>query len=63
MSNYLDYIKFFLLILSFCLFIVFLIWFFELETNINLPISIGFSVIVSFLWTMVAIVDGILDDD
>ncbi len=63
MSNYLDYIKFFLLILSFCLFIVFLIWFFELETNINLPISIGFSVVVSFLWTMVAIVDGILDDD
>lgn len=63
MSNYLDYIKFFLLILSFCLFIVFLIWYFELETNINLPISIGLSVIVSFLWTMVAIVDGILDDD
>lgn len=63
MSNYLDYIKFFLLILSFCLFIVFLIWYFELETNINLPFSIGLSVVVSFLWTMVAIVDGILDDD
>ncbi len=63
MSNYLDYIKFFLLILSFCLFIVFLIWYFELETNINLPFSIGLSVVVSFLWTMVAIVDGKLDDD